>query len=200
MTRSSTSPRIAFIRGSSRMTASAASASCPTRASIARTSASWTELPRRMIASFTSRISRSSEGRSTCWGIGGAPVCAGASPAPGAPPNVGEPVRAAAGAASSSGSSCRMSLLISPPSAEPAGHVVLGELLPRIGEDLPRRAELHEIPGPVLVHGEEGGLVAHATRLLHVVGDDHDRVVLAELRDELLDPQRRDGVERRRRL
>ncbi len=36
-----------------------------------------------------------------------------------------------------------------------------------------------------------------ATRLLHVVGDDHDRVAALELLDQMLDRERRDRIERR---
>ncbi len=44
------------------------------------------------------------------------------------------------------------------------------------------------------------GEIGYARRLLHVVRDDRDRVVLLQLRDQLLDLRRRDGIERRRRL
>ena len=40
-------------------------------------------------------------------------------------------------------------------------------------------------------------VVGDARSLLHVVGDDHDRVALLELVDQLLDLQRRDRIERR---
>ena len=43
---------------------------------------------------------------------------------------------------------------------------------------------------------EEGGEIAHTHGLLHVVGDDDDGVIPRELRDELLDLQRGDGIER----
>jgi hypothetical protein len=48
-----------------------------------------------------------------------------------------------------------------------------------------------------LAQEEEGGVVGDARGLLHVVSDDHDRVSAAQLGDELFDPRRRDGVERR---
>ena len=44
---------------------------------------------------------------------------------------------------------------------------------------------------------EEGGHVGDARRLLHVVRDDHDRVVALQLVHQVLDPGRRDRVERR---
>ena len=47
---------------------------------------------------------------------------------------------------------------------------------------------------------EERGHVRDAGRLLHVVRDDHDRVVALELVHQVLDPRRRDRVERRRGL
>ena len=47
---------------------------------------------------------------------------------------------------------------------------------------------------------EERGHVGDAGGLLHVVRDDHDRVVALELVHQVLDPRRRDRVERRRRL
>ncbi len=48
--------------------------------------------------------------------------------------------------------------------------------------------------------GEERGAVAHPGGLLHVVGDDDDRVVELDLLHQLLDPGGRDRVERRARL
>ena len=51
-----------------------------------------------------------------------------------------------------------------------------------------------------LAQVEEGGVVGDADRLLHVVRHDHDRVVLLELVDQLLDLRGGDGVERRGRL
>src|ERR1043165_1471127 len=53
-------------------------------------------------------------------------------------------------------------------SPAPAGDVVLGLLLAGIGEDLQGAVELDQ-----LAEVEEGGLVAGAGRLLHVVGDHH---------------------------
>src|SRR3954467_9821404 len=82
------------------------------------------------------------------------------------------------------------SLMAAPRSAEPAGHVVLGQLVPRIGEDLARLRLLDEIAGPVGPQREERGPVAHARSLLHVVGHDQDRVLVLQLADQLLDPKR----------
>jgi len=76
--------------------------------------------------------------------------------------------------------------------AEPAVDVVGGLLLARGGEDLLGRAVLDEV---ALEH--EGGGVGNAGGLLHVVGDDNDRVVLAELGDEVLDRGGGLGVQRR---
>ena len=47
---------------------------------------------------------------------------------------------------------------------------------------------------------EEGRHVRDARGLLHVVRDDHDRVLVLELVDQVLDPRRRDRVEGRGRL
>src|SRR5215831_9464108 len=79
--------------------------------------------------------------------------------------------------------------------AELAGHVLLGELCLGILEDLLRRARLDEIPGPAAlgdVDREERGDVGDALGLLHVVGDDGDRVVRLELDHQLLDAARGD--------
>src|SRR5699024_2648363 len=73
-------------------------------------------------------------------------------------------------------------------SAEPALDVGLGRLLVRIREDLRRGAGLHQATGladPAEV--EERGLVGDSRRLLHVVRDDGDGVLLLELVDQVLD-------------
>src|SRR5690349_5599551 len=63
-------------------------------------------------------------------------------------------------------------------SAEPPADVVLSGLLRRVGEDLRGVVDLDQAAGiPALLEVEEGGEVARAARLLHVVGDDHDRIV-----------------------
>src|SRR5262245_18590296 len=77
-------------------------------------------------------------------------------------------------------------------SAEAAGDVVLRARIVRRGEDLAGRSELHHFAE---IH--ERSIVGDARRLLHVVGDDRDRVVLFELVDQLLDLGRRDRIERR---
>src|SRR3954452_17646603 len=77
-------------------------------------------------------------------------------------------------------------------SAEPAGDVVLGHLLARLGEHLVGPAELDQV-----AEMKEGGLLRDPRRLLHVVGHDHDREARAQLVDELLDMGGGDRVERR---
>src|SRR5580765_1394110 len=80
-------------------------------------------------------------------------------------------------------------------SAEPAGDIGLRALVAGGGEDLFGDAELDQLAG---IH--EGGEVRNAGRLLHIVGHDHDRVVLLQLVHQLLDLGGRDRVERRARL
>src|SRR5215212_4460992 len=80
---------------------------------------------------------------------------------------------------SSSSASCsrkawRVSIAI--PLAELAADVLLGALVARVREDRLGRRVLGELS---IQH--EGRPVRHARRLLHVVGDDHDRVLLLEL-------------------
>src|SRR5712672_2496069 len=77
-------------------------------------------------------------------------------------------------------------------SAEPAGDVVLGTSIARRGENLAGLVEFDQVPK---IH--EGGLVRDARRLLHVVGDDGDGVVLREFLDQFLDLGGRDRIERR---
>src|SRR6185312_6510136 len=65
-------------------------------------------------------------------------------------------------------------------SAKSTGNVLFGTFIMRRGEDLLR--------GPILdqlaqIH--EGGVVAGAAGLLHIVGDDHDRVVGRQFFDQL---------------
>src|SRR5262249_53594883 len=79
--------------------------------------------------------------------------------------------------------------------AEAAGDIVLRASIARRGVHLARGVELDQL---AQIH--EGGEVGNARRLLHVVGDDHDRVILFELVDQLLDFGGRDWVERRTRL
>src|SRR5258708_608739 len=85
-----------------------------------------------------------------------------------------------------------ISSLRSRASAEAAGDVILGALVRGGGEHLARGIELDH-----LAEIHEGGEVGDARRLLHVVGDDGDRVVVLELVDQLFDLGGRDRVERR---
>src|SRR6476659_393186 len=73
---------------------------------------------------------------------------------------------------------------------ELAGDIVLRPSLARVGEDLRGLAHLDE-----LAQVEERSVVRDASRLLHGVGHDDDRVLLLELVDQLLDLGRGDGVE-----
>src|SRR3990172_336327 len=85
-------------------------------------------------------------------------------------------------------------------SSEAPRDVVLGQLVPRVGEDPRRLAGLDDVARAVLVHGHEDGPVRGTRRLLHVVRDDDDGVLAAQLAHQLLDLERRAWVERRRRL
>src|SRR6266849_8169671 len=67
-------------------------------------------------------------------------------------------------------------------SAEPAGDVILGTSIARRGENLAGLVEFDQL---TQIH--EGGLVRDARRLLHVVGDDGDSVVLRQFLDQFLD-------------
>src|ERR687897_2559482 len=78
------------------------------------------------------------------------------------------------------------------PLPEPAGDVVLGPLVGRLGEDRVGAVVLDQQPGAVAgagggLGGEERRAVRDPGRLLHVVGDDHDRVVPLELLHQVLD-------------
>src|SRR4029078_3215345 len=78
---------------------------------------------------------------------------------------------------------------------ELARDVLLRPGVARVGEDLLGRRVLDEL-------GEEHDLrrVRKTGGLLHVVGDDHDRVALLKVLDEVLDLQRGDGVQGRARI
>src|SRR5262249_43969587 len=99
-----------------------------------------------------------------------------------------------------------MSLIGTPPrSSEPSRDVVLGPGVGRVGEDLLRDVELDEAAGAAVtlfghLGGEEGGPVADARPLLHVLRDGNDRGEGPDFPHEILDPGRRDRVERRARL
>src|SRR5215472_1917672 len=83
-------------------------------------------------------------------------------------------------------------------SAEPSSDVVLCALVLRPLEELHGRRELDHLAVAVLrVHQHEGGVVGDPARLLHVVRDDHDRVVLCQATHQVLDLQRRDRIEGR---
>src|SRR3954469_21884563 len=77
-------------------------------------------------------------------------------------------------------------------SAEPAGDVILRAPVARRGKnpvgvvELDQFAEIHE-----------GGLVRDPCRLLHIVRDDGDGVILRQFLDQLLDLGGRDRVQRR---
>src|SRR5262245_2400216 len=74
---------------------------------------------------------------------------------------------------SASSSSWKCRCMPSLRSTEAAGDVVLGPLVPRIGEQLARHAELHQ-----LAQQQEPRVVRHPGRLLHVVGHDDDRIAV----------------------
>ena len=74
-----------------------------------------------------------------------------------------------------------LSLQPRPRLAEAPSNIVLRPLIVRIGEYLLSRLELHK-----LAQVEERRELGDPRGLLHVVGDDRDRVVLAKLVDQLL--------------
>src|SRR5688572_110634 len=63
-------------------------------------------------------------------------------------------------------------------------NVVLGLLSGRVGENLIRGPGLDQL---ALV--EERSLIGNARRLLHVMRDDHDRVFIPQLENQVLDPR-----------
>ena len=89
-------------------------------------------------------------------------------------------------------------------SPEPTGDVTLGARVGRVREHLVGDVVLDEAPGAaafvVDVGRHERGHVGDARGLLHVVRDDHDRVVALQVGHEIFDARRRDRVERRARL
>src|ERR1700690_1281822 len=173
---------MALTAASPSITASAFAASWVSRASTVLAMETSTRLLVRRSVSLISRCSRSSGPRAPC---------AGTSP------------RSAGGAVMSSlknwpgRSTSLVTLSPSVASAEPAGHVVLCDALLGCREELLCRAHLHQVPGAVRIHPEERRRLGDPRRLLHVVGDDHDREGGRELLDQLLDPLGRDGVQRR---
>src|SRR5215212_5427456 len=104
------------------------------------------------------------------------------------------PIAAPSSRPSSSTKACRVSGMCRPLPELP-GDVLLGPRILRVGEDLVGLAVLDQAAGSSLAEHERR-VVRHARRLLHVVRDDHDRETVLELLDELLDLQRRLGVER----
>src|SRR6185312_10159141 len=80
-------------------------------------------------------------------------------------------------------------------SPESARDVVFRPGVTRFGEQHVRAIELDQ-----LAQIEERRVIGHPRRLLHVVGDDDDRVVLGELVDQLLDVGGGDRIEGRGRL
>src|SRR5690606_3653339 len=80
-----------------------------------------------------------------------------------------------------------LGMLLSLRSAEAAGDIVLRAPVGRVHEDAAGRPGLHNL---AQIH--ERRPLRNAGRLLHVVGDDDDRVVAPELADQLLDPRGRD--------
>src|SRR4051794_21823357 len=89
---------------------------------------------------------------------------------------ISRPPRAwSSSSASCSRKACRVSSAIA--LAELAADVVLGFLALRVREDLLGLGDLDQAAGPAGgLDVEERGEVARAAGLLHVVGDDHDRV------------------------
>src|SRR5664280_2941113 len=172
----------ALIAASPSITPRAFAASCVSNASTVLAMATPTRLLVRRSMSLISRSSRSS-GRRMPW--------ARRSP------------RSAGGTVMSSlknwpgRSTLPVTIPPLPGSPEPARDVVLGDAFLRRREDLPRGAHLHQVAGPVRVHPEERGGLGDPRRLLHVMGDDHDREGRGELLDQVLDPLGRDRVERR---
>src|SRR5437016_14111337 len=67
-------------------------------------------------------------------------------------------------------------------SAETTRNIVLGALLGRAGEDFPR--------GPIfdqLAEIKESRMIRNPSRLLHIMGHDHNRIILLQFKDEILD-------------
>src|SRR6202140_1218005 len=85
---------------------------------------------------------------------------------------------------------CSEAMILS--STEPAGDVILRASIARRRENLVGVVEFDQFAE---IH--EGGLVGDARGLLHVVGDDRNRVVLRQFLDQFLDLGGRDRIERR---
>src|SRR5215212_7374704 len=80
-------------------------------------------------------------------------------------------------------------------SPKSAGNVILSQLFTRGREHLLSRVYFDQ-----LAEEEEGRSVGNARRLLHVVRDDHDRVLLLQIEDQLFDLRGGDRIECRSRL
>src|SRR6266516_2046741 len=87
-----------------------------------------------------------------------------------------------------SSSFSNVSLGTSRPLPEPPRDVVLGAPVLRVIEKCRGRREFDQLAVSVgRIHEHERGEVRHASCLLHVMGDDHDRVGLRELGHQVLD-------------
>lgn len=75
--------------------------------------------------------------------------------------------------------------------------IILGTLIGRIGEHLLGPIELDQLAGAsVRVHQHKAGHIGDTSRLLHAMGDDHNRVLGTQFVDQVLHLQRGDRVER----
>src|SRR5437588_12101440 len=77
-------------------------------------------------------------------------------------------------------------------STEPSGNVFLGLRLSGIRKDFRGAIDFDQTPKI-----KKRGVIRTAASLLHVVGDNHNRVLLLELTDQFLNFRRRDRIERR---
>src|SRR5438105_8429179 len=87
--------------------------------------------------------------------------------------------------------------------AELAPDILFGQLFARRFEDLRRLPQLDQITGSAAmrdVDREECRQIGNPGRLLHVVGDEYDRVLVLQLQHQLLDAPRRDWIESRARF
>src|SRR5262249_14660652 len=75
--------------------------------------------------------------------------------------------------------------------SKPACNVIFSSLVRWIGKHFFCLIKLYQFS-----HQEEAGKIRDARRLLHVVGDDDDRVVLLELKDQIFNLRSGDGIER----
>ena len=76
-------------------------------------------------------------------------------------------------------------------SSEASMYIVVRATVSRIFEDISGRSHLDNLPGsPFTVNEEQCALMGDPLGLLHVVGHDHNRDLLAQLRDRLFDDTR----------